>query len=332
MTGPEVRVGIVSWNTAGHLDRCLQALPAALGELDAEIVVVDNASDDESVAVARSHRGVEVVAGERNAGYAASMNRALAGTTAPVLIALNPDTVAPAGSLEQLVHVLRDHPEVGVVAPRLEGEDGNLQHSCYRFPSLRLALLANLAVRAVPERAARRWWLEGRSPHDRQELVDWAIGAVHCIRAEAVDGPGVYRERWFMYVEDLDLCWRLSQRGWRTLLVASTTVMHVGNVAGAQAWGEGRTARWLHETYDWYALERGPGRARLYAAINAAGSAARLTVGRIRGRMPAWEVALARAVLPVSLRAVRQPLRLPDVGTAAATTASPPTNPSPPPR
>ena len=94
MTAPDVRVGIVSWNTAALLDRCLSALPAALGGLRAEVIVVDNASADDSVNVARGHAGVRVELQSENLGYARGMNLALAGSTAPVLLALNPDTEA----------------------------------------------------------------------------------------------------------------------------------------------------------------------------------------------------------------------------------------------
>src|SRR4051794_8681321 len=89
---PEVRVGIVSWNTADHLRACLEALPAALGDLDAEVVVVDNAPDDDSVAVATS-LGVQVVRNRQNRGYARAMNQAVVGAPTDFVIALNPDTV-----------------------------------------------------------------------------------------------------------------------------------------------------------------------------------------------------------------------------------------------
>jgi GT2 family glycosyltransferase len=128
-----VRVGIVSWNTAALLDRCLAALPAATNGLNAEVVLVDNASSDHSVEVARRHAGVTVVANEENVGYARGMNQALthdAGPTPPeVLIALNPDTVPPPGSLTRLVEDLLGQPEVGLIVPQLLNPDGTLQHS-----------------------------------------------------------------------------------------------------------------------------------------------------------------------------------------------------------
>jgi GT2 family glycosyltransferase len=292
-----VRVGIVSWNTAGLLDRSLAALPAALDRLEYDVVVVDNGSTDGSVDVARSH-GVTVVANRVNEGYARAMNRALAGSDAAVLVALNPDTVPPPGSLSRLVAALDEHPDAGVVVPRLANEDGTLQHSVYRFPSLLVAAaVSTLPVRAHRGPIGRRLWLEGGAPHDVEAPVEWAIGAVHVIRAEALAGEAPYRERWFMYVEDLDLCWRLRQRGWRTWLVPGVSIPHVGNASGAQAWGPARVGRWLDATYDWYALEHGRGAARAWGAVQVAGLSVKapfvalsvlVATGSTRGARRAW--------------------------------------------
>src|SRR3546814_17130770 len=130
----DVRVGIVSWNTAELLDRCLAALPAALGELEAEVVVVDNDSDDDSAAVAE-RRGVKVVHNADNEGYARGMNAALADTDAPVLIPLNPHTDAPPASLAALVARLPGAPGAGVVVPRPVHGDGTVRHPASRLPS-----------------------------------------------------------------------------------------------------------------------------------------------------------------------------------------------------
>jgi N-acetylglucosaminyl-diphospho-decaprenol L-rhamnosyltransferase len=309
---PDVRVGIVSWNTAALLDACLASLPAALDGLAAEVVVVDNASDDASAAVAARHTGVRVVANRANEGYARAMNRALADTSAPVLVALNPDTVCPPGSLAALVGALLEHPDAGVAAPRLCEPDGSVQHSVYRFPSLGVAAAVNLLPGPVHGRLfGRRLWLEGHAPHDRPGYVDWAVGAVHAVRAAALGGEPPYRERWFMYVEDLDLCWRLARRGWRTWFAADVAITHVGNASGARAWGPSRTERWLAATYDWYRTERGVAAARAWAALNLTGCLAKAAGTRlaIAARLPGrprrdWWYAELRRAIPVHARAL----------------------------
>jgi GT2 family glycosyltransferase len=279
-----VRVGIVSWNTADLLDRCLAALPDALDGVQASVCVVDNASADGSADVAASHPNVQVIVNASNRGYARAMNQALGDAGADVLIALNPDTEPPAGSLTALATRLLDRPDVGLVAPRLAHPDGALQHSAYLFPSPLVAgVVGFVPPRWHKGRVGRRFWLEGGAPHDQPTDVDWAIGAVHVIRAQAVDQARPYSERWFMYVEDLDLCWRLAESGWRRRLEADITVPHVGNAAGAQAWGGQQLRRWLPASYDWYAEAHGDWAMRWWAAVNTVGVAVHVATSGVAG-------------------------------------------------
>lgn len=283
----DVRVGIVSWNTASLLGTCLEALPAALAGLDAEVVVVDNASSDDSVEVASRPPGVTVVCNETNRGYAVAMNQALAGSDAPVLLALNPDTRPPPGSLARLVDELHAHPRAGLVAPRLVHEDGRVQHSVNRFPTVTVALVVSfLPGRWQRGAIGRRWALPLAPPPDHPGPVDWAIGAVHVIRSAALAGRQPYAERWFMYVEDLELCWWLHRSGWEVRLQPDVVVPHVGNAAGAQAWGGTRSARYWTATYDFLALERGAVRARALAAVNVVGAGWYLLRRLLRGLLP----------------------------------------------
>ncbi|MDP9074482.1 MAG: glycosyltransferase, partial [Actinomycetota bacterium] len=294
MAPPQVRVGIVVWNTAELLDRCLSALPAALAGTDAEVVVVDNASSDPSAAVAGSHTGVRVVRNPTNLGYAKAMNQALAGTTAEALVALNPDTVAPPGSLATLVERLLADPGLALVVPRLVDRDGADQYSVRCFPSPAGAAVACFVPKRWQRgRLGRRFRLEEAAGPDMAVDVDWAIGAVHVIRAEALRGRQPYDERWFMYVEDLELCWWLAQRGWRRRVEAEVAISHVGNASGELAWGRDYTGRCIDAIYDWYQRDRGPAPVRAVAALNTLAVAARAAVGVVAGR-PADHVAALR--------------------------------------
>lgn len=308
---PSVRVGIVSWNTADLLRDCLQALPGALGSIDAEVVVVDNASSDASVEVAEDQH-VRVIRNESNVGYARAMNQALTGSTADVLIALNPDTRPEPNSLESLVYrLLAGPPDVGLVVPVLLNPDGTTQHSVRRFPTIRLyAVVWFVPFFLHRGRLARRFWLEGRAPHDLACDIDWAIGAVHVIRSSALSGRDPYDERWFMYVEDLDFCWQLAGTGWRRRLEPSARVLHVGNAAGSQAWGRGRFRRYMEPSYEWYARQHGPRTMRAFAALNVVGTAWWVTryifVNLLRRRRDQVRHAVRQFVdeVPVHARAV----------------------------
>ena len=311
---PVVRVGIVSWNVAGLLDDCLRSLPAALEGLPAEVIVVDNASSDGSADVARSH-GVPVICNAENVGYARAINQALSGTPAPVLLALNPDTVPRPGSLARLVRsLLEGPPDVGLVTPTLLNPDGSEQHSVNRFPAIGPWAFLWFTPRLLHRtRLGQRFWLPGVARHDRPADIDWVIGAVHAIRASAIRGRAPYDERWFMYVEDLELCWWLSQQGWRRRLEPGAQVVHVGNASGAQAWGRGRFRRYMEPSYLFFAEVRGFPAMRAWAAVNLVGTALwglrQVAAGlvRLRRSQVRTAVATAREELPVHYWALRVP-------------------------
>lgn len=168
------------------------------------------------------------------------------------------------------------------MVPVLRDEDGSLQHSLHRFPGISTSLVMHLVPMALRRGwVGRHWCLDGFTYYERRRTADWAVGAVHCIRAAALDGPP-YSERWFMYAEDMDLGWRLRRTGWRTELEPAAQVMHIGNAAGSVEFGEDRQARWLDATYDWFVLTRGSTHARAWAAANVLGLTVKLLVLRTR--------------------------------------------------
>jgi N-acetylglucosaminyl-diphospho-decaprenol L-rhamnosyltransferase len=315
-SGPTVRVGIVSWNTAELLDACLAALPDALRGIPAEVVVVDNASSDDSVEVAERRR-TTVIANTVNLGYAKAMNQALRGSAGSVLIALNPDTVCPPGSLTRLVRALLDGPDdVGLVVPRLVNIDGSEQHSVRTFGSPLSAAAAWFVPRFILKRGpGARLWLDGMAPHSEAQDIDWAIGAVHVIRSEALGNRAApYDETWFMYVEDVELCWWLKTHGWRRRLEPSAEIVHIGNAAGGQRWGDTRTRVYMRATYEWYARDRGVWAARRWAAVNVVGSlfwaATRFVAGQALNQPSLVEFARQRLVeVPIHWNGLVRPAR-----------------------
>lgn len=312
MTGPTtVRVGIVTYESADRIGACLDALPASLHDLAAEIMVVDNASRDDSAAIAAAH-GVEVVRNDDNVGYARAMNQALADTQAEVLVALNPDTIPTPRSLRQLVDVLDARPDVAVAVPRLVHPDGRTQASAHRFPWLP-AMAAALLVprRLLSTSLKRRLTLPDTLGPGRAGPVDWAIGAVHVMRRSMV-GDRPYGERWFMYVEDLDLCWRVSQAGHLTWYQGDVMIVHEGGASAQQVFGADPSARWWGETYDWYALTRGTGRCRMYALANALAAMRKTFRAHLGPDEPARWRAHARRHLRVVFRGPPGPAAPPD--------------------
>jgi GT2 family glycosyltransferase len=315
----DVAVGLVTWNSARELDDCLARLPDALDGLAAEVTVVDNGSTDASVTVARSYDGVRVIQNAENRGYAVAVNQAFESSRAPVLLALNPDAIPPPGSLRNLVERLREHPDVALVAPRLTNPDGSLQPTVHRFPSIRQAIVMGFTPPVLRRgRLGARFWLERSATAARQARsvvdIDWAVGACHVIRADAVSRRRPYREHWMMYVEDLDLCWRLRRAGWRVLLDGTVEVPHIGGASAVKAWSEAEVdARKIDTMFDWYCRRRSPIEARAWSLVNMVALLGKVAVGMVwdgaGSRRRARAMRLARDHRRLALRR-----RLPCVG------------------
>lgn len=224
---PRVAVVIVSYDVRDLLAGCLKSL-AGQGE-GLEVVVVDNASSDGSAEmVAADFPDVSIVRNLDNRGFGAAANQGIAATLAPYVLSLNPDTVLHPGAIRGLSEYLDQHPEVGAVGPKILRPDGSLDLASRRsFPSptvalLRLSLLSRLFPKS-PRLA--RYNLTDRSPDVPQE-IDAGTGACLLFRRAALNQVGVYDDAFFMYGEDLDLCFRLKEAGWKVMYWPASVVVH----------------------------------------------------------------------------------------------------------
>lgn len=258
---------LVSYNSREMTLDCLRALHADLGDMPAEVWVVDNASADGSVAAIReAFPQVQVIANERNAGFGAANNQALRQAAGEYLLLLNTDAFPRPGAIRALVDYLQAHPEAGAVGPRLLNEDGTLQLSCYRFPSPARAWLENVGIAAaLPDHPTvgdyRRW------PHDTERQVDFVIGACMLVRRAAYEQVGGFDERFFMYSEEADWQRRMRNAGWRVAFTPAAEVVHLGGASGAAE--KARVNRHFFESLDYYTWKHHgfPGLVSLRAAM-----------------------------------------------------------------
>jgi N-acetylglucosaminyl-diphospho-decaprenol L-rhamnosyltransferase len=235
-----IRVVIVSYNTRELLLACLDSL-LAIG-LPLQIHVVDNASHDGSAdQVALAFPQVQLTRLCRNVGFAAANNIALRSYSTLLTgyyLLLNPDTAVHSGALEALAAFLDRHPRVGLVGPRLLNPDGSLQPAAFRFPTLAMAALDLFPPGEVlPGRLYNSHW-QGRyaaEQHASQPFpIDHPLGACMLVRGQALAEAGLFDEQFFIYSEEVDLCYRLQQRGWAIWQVPSAVVTHVGGAATSQ--------------------------------------------------------------------------------------------------
>jgi GT2 family glycosyltransferase len=258
------------------------------------VIVVDNASQDGTVEmVAAEHPEVEVIANEENVGFAAATNAGLRSGSASLVLALNPDTRVTGGSLDRMLSVMEAHPEVAVAGCRLETEDGSFDHASRRSFPTPLSALGHFTRVGRSDRAPRAL-SDYRATEVDSGPVDAVNGAFMLIRREPLERLGGFDEGYWMYMEDLDLCFRLAEAGWSTWYEPGATVVHAKG--GTTPGGRSPRLQWafhrgMHRFYKLhYAAARPwPVNAAVYAGIYAklalavVAGAPRRALARLRG-------------------------------------------------
>jgi len=226
-------VVIVTFDSARHVGACLQALRDASPRLAYDILIVDNASTDDTISVlARDWPGVRVVRNAVNLGFGAAANRGIRETTGDRLLLLNPDARVTAGAIDRLLTVLDADPSVAIAGPRLVDDAGHAEVSYGRHIGPLAELGQKLRVRAQES----RWpvvagWIERQSHTAR--FPDWVSGACWVARREVLDRVGLFDERFFLYTEDVDLCARVRGAGYRVAFVPDAMVRHTRGASRA---------------------------------------------------------------------------------------------------
>ncbi len=218
---------IVTYNSRGEVDACLAALAAGPWSITHEVVVVDNASPDGSADhVRRRWPGVRVIETGENRGFAAANNVGLRGTASDLALLLNPDTIVAPGAIDALVAALDAHPDAAIVGPRIVDGQGRAELSFGRMPSPFADLRQKTLVRLNDRGAA--WvvrWVDRATR--RRRLVDWVSGACLLIRRTDLEAAGLLDERYFMYLEDVDLCTTVRARGRQVLFEPGAEIVHL---------------------------------------------------------------------------------------------------------
>jgi len=230
--GERVGAVIVNYNAGPHLLRCVRSLRS---EGVQEVVVVDNRSTDGSIdALRAADPGTRVVDTGRNAGYGAGANRGLAACRHELVLVGNPDIIVQGGAVAALVAALDASPRVALVGPRLEEADGRLYPSARTFPRLADAVGHGFLGLVAPNNRWSRRYHMADWDHSEPRLVDWVSGACFLARRSVLEGLGGFDESYFMYSEDVDLCWRARQAGWEVAYEPSARVTHLQGVSAGR--------------------------------------------------------------------------------------------------
>jgi len=244
-----VALVIVNYNTASDLRACLESarreLPAA------SVVVVDNGSTDGSREMVESDfPWARLEDNPGNPGYASACNRGIGATEEPYIFILNSDVEFPSqnvvsvqedGSnptvgLEAVLDRLDESPDIGALGPMVLNSDGSAQMSCRRFPSMFENLVHGFLGDVWPGNPLTRSYQMKDMCRDQATDVDWVSGAAMLLRREAAERVGGFDETYFMYVEDVDICWRLKGAGYRVVYdPAMRLIHHIGRTSSQQS-------------------------------------------------------------------------------------------------
>jgi GT2 family glycosyltransferase len=222
--GPELSVVLVNYNDRGHLTACLLSLQKAISGLSAEVILVDNHSEDGSPYLVRhAFPWVQLIESRENLGYPKANNIGFRQSRGEYCLFLNTDTVMPESGLAALLSGIRGRPEVGAIGPALVHENGRFQVSFGRrmsfFSEIRQKLVLNSLYRIVL-----------RSSRKARE-VGWLSGACLLARRGAAEAAGLFDEDFFLYFEDIDLCQRIKERGFKLIFFPAVRVIHIGGAA-----------------------------------------------------------------------------------------------------
>ena len=295
-----ISILIVSFNTAHELVACLESIERCAAAIPHEIIIVDNASSDGSVEAVRARfRSVQLIANDENLGFPKANNQALPLVRGEYILFLNPDSLLQPGTLERMLAELDGFPERAAVGPRIRKPSEFISRTCARRLPTLWAEFCDLSwlARIFPRSRVLAWkyyapW-DGRGDRD----VECLLGAGMLCRTEQVRALGGFDESVPLYLDDMDLCKRLSDLG-RLRYLSDATLLHHYSVSTNQQSSPLIKRLGLQATYQYFVKHRGPAYARAYVALVAGvGMAAfvlgfgRLLGGSLRKARRRWDEA-----------------------------------------
>ncbi|MDQ6653411.1 MAG: glycosyltransferase [Acidobacteriota bacterium] len=243
----ELSIIIVNWNGGELLRRSVESIVACPPSVEYEVVAIDNASTDNSLALLKASESADglaragrlrIVENRQNRGFGQANNQAFALTDGPLLLLLNPDTEVTLGSIDRLIAAVRSGSRVGAAGPKLLNIDGSLQISVWRNPPAAWEiLLSQLKLYLLlPRRIRGELLLGGHWDHGRKRVVPMLSGAAILARRALIDDVGGFDERFHVYGEDNEWCLRIVRAGWQLLFEPAAVIVHHGAQSSLYRW------------------------------------------------------------------------------------------------
>lgn len=231
----DISIIVVSRNVIDLLRSCLKSVFEASHNLNVEVIVVDNASQDGTVdSLKRDYPQVQVIANQENLGFPKANNQAIKQATGRYILLLNPDTIVYPEALLKMTRYMDDHPEIGLIGPKVLTRAGTIQYDCARnFPDLWGCFTEISFLRRVFPRSRifghqyMTYW-----DHEDSRPVPCLVGAAMMVRRSAAESIGWFLDETIpMYLEDIDYCYRINQAGWTAYYLSEAIIEHWGGAS-----------------------------------------------------------------------------------------------------
>jgi hypothetical protein len=233
---PDVSFVVVTWNAKEYVSECLQSIRESY-QAPAEIIVVDNASHDGTPERVRGNfPECCLVENGANLGFAKGNNVGIELAKGKYLFLVNSDVKILPGCVENLLKFMDSNSDVALAGPQMLGADGSIRRSTMRFPTLWNSLCRALALDSIfPRSSVFAGYLMGDFDHRKSRYVEILNGWFWVVRREALQHVGVLDERFFMYGEDMDWCYRFRKARWLNAFCAESAAVHYGGASSALA-------------------------------------------------------------------------------------------------
>jgi GT2 family glycosyltransferase len=216
----ELSIVLVTYNSEEYISGCLHSILKATEGMEREILVIDNHSNDRTIALLREfNSSLKLIENEQNEGFAKAVNKGFRKSSGEFCLLINPDVMIQSNSLNPMIQFMKENPKVGVCGCKLLNGDGSLQYSIGPFPGLLSPFWRMFFPRPMRK---YDWW-----GYDRLRECDWVTGAFMLLQSKAFQEVKLLDEQYFMYYEDVDLCLRVKRAGWQVYYYPGITAVHL---------------------------------------------------------------------------------------------------------
>ncbi|GER74421.1 glycosyltransferase family 2 protein [Weizmannia acidilactici] len=227
----ELSIIIVNYNSNNKLYKCLKSIEESNIQLSYEVIIVDNSSSDKSFIICKekykNKENFNFIYSEINLGFSRANNLAYLNSHGKYILVLNPDCYLQKNSIENMIREFESNQNIGIVCPQLLNIDGSVQDSVRKFPKIKYLLLGRFPFinRPIIKKYENEYLMRNVNKSNNM-IVDWAIGACLLFKRSIINKNGFFDDKYFMYFEDCDICYRYKERGYNLLYVTSAKLIH----------------------------------------------------------------------------------------------------------